>query len=138
MEVDVAIERWIEGQLSTKEVMFATGYRRVSELYDELQTIRYDEEMSATPPTAAEDERAELEAEAWGLYQHWLAEEPRYLDQIVGMLKKKRRRSLRAFADVFNARRRSVDGEGHRSVNSWSTCAECRDPGGQGSFRLGF
>lgn len=116
MDVDVAIERWIDGQLSTKEVMVATGYRRVSELYDELQTIRYDEELSATPPTAEEDERRELEAEAWALYQHWLAEEPGYLNQIVAMLKKERRRKLKEFAAVFNTRRRSMDRESERSI----------------------
>ncbi|CAN7257310.1 hypothetical protein LJR098_001051 [Rhizobium sp. LjRoot98] len=118
MDADAAIEHWIDGEMSTKEVMVATGFRRYSDLYDELQAIRYDEEVGATPPTAEEDERAELEAEAWGLYQSWLAEEPGYLPTIVGMLKRKRRQNFYKFADAFNNRRRSMQREGHRTIQS--------------------
>ncbi len=118
MDADAAIERWIDGEMSTKEVLMATGFRRYSDLYEELQAIRYDEDVGATPPTAEEDERAELEAEAWGLYQSWLAEEPRYLDTIVGMLRRKRRRNFHKFADAFNARRRSMDRESQRTIQS--------------------
>lgn len=101
MEADVAIDLWTRNKLSIEDVMTATGYWTVSELFQAYLEFHEEVEMSAVRPSAEDDERRDLEELAWGLYQSLLAEEPGYLDQIIDMLRKKNKQRLITFAAPF-------------------------------------
>ncbi|OCP08006.1 MULTISPECIES: hypothetical protein [unclassified Ensifer] len=94
MDVDCALDAWLDGELSIKEVLVATGYRKISDIYREIQHIRLDDlnEEELASMTGEDFEREELEELAWRHYAHWLAEEPGYLETIVRGLRRERQR----------------------------------------------
>lgn len=97
MDADHAIDEWLEGELSIKEVLVATGYRRISDLYQEIQHIRLDldNEEALQRMTGEDIETEEFETVAWQRYDHWLKEEPDYLEAVVRMLKRERNKRRR-------------------------------------------
>lgn len=108
MEAAIAIDLWTRKKLSIQQVMEATGHTTISELFAAYLDFHEDAAMAAERPSAKDDERRELEELAWGLYQPLLSEEPGYLDQIIQVLRKKKRQQFQEFAAVFSSKRPSM------------------------------
>lgn len=98
MDVDQALDLWIEGKMSVKEVYMATGFRKLSAIYQEIVYEKHDleiEEEFDMSVLIAEMDQAQLEAHAWEKWGDFLKEEPGYLEACVRMLKYERQRQLR-------------------------------------------
>lgn len=92
MEVMDAIDRWMDGKFSTKEVMLATGLRSVRELYAEVRYDMHDrenemefEDMNAL---LAQEDQVAYEQAAWYVFAHYLQENPDGLSQCVRALRR--------------------------------------------------
>lgn len=92
MEVTDAIDRWMDGKFTTKEVMLATGLRSVRELYAEVRFDAHDrenemefEDMNAL---LADEDQAAYEQGAWYVFAHYLQENPDGLPRIVRVLRR--------------------------------------------------
>ncbi|MBY3363729.1 hypothetical protein [Rhizobium laguerreae] len=97
MDVNQALDLWIEGKLSVKEVMMSTGFHSVTALHQEALDDKRQREAENyvwgyTDDNAEEQEF--LETMAWHLWSDWLREEPNYLEACVRMLKYERTRKL--------------------------------------------
>jgi hypothetical protein len=98
MEIDQALDLWIEGKLSVKEVYMATGLRKLSAIYQEIVFEKYDleiEEEFSMSVLIAEMDRDQLEAHAWEKWGDFLKEQPDYLEACVRMLRYERQRQLK-------------------------------------------
>jgi hypothetical protein len=91
MDVVDAIDRWMAGELSTKEVMLATGLRSVQALYTEVRYDMHDrenelefEDMNAL--LGQEDQQA-YEQAAYEVWSDYLRENPDGLSQCVKALR---------------------------------------------------
>ncbi|MEY9198474.1 hypothetical protein ABIA16_003590 [Sinorhizobium fredii] len=108
MDADIAIDLWTRKKLSMQEVLQATGHKKISELFVAYLDFHEEADMASARPSADDDMRRELEDLAWGLYQPLLAEERGYLDQIVEVLRKRKRQQFQEFAAVFSSKRPSM------------------------------
>ncbi len=97
MDVEEAVNLWIDGTMTIKEVMVASGVRSLSKLYEAHQEAIFDrldaenERDFCMKEVVADMEQAELEEEAWARWSDWLREEPGYLEACVRMLRHERR-----------------------------------------------
>jgi hypothetical protein len=92
MDVSEALDKWMAGELSTKEVMVATGLRSIQALYAE---VRYDmddrenelefEDMKAI---LAQEDQQLYEQAAYEVFDHYLQEHPDGLSQCVRALRR--------------------------------------------------
>jgi len=100
VDVEEAVSLWIDGKMTIKEVMVASGVRSLSKLYEAHQEAifdRLDEENErdfCMKRFVKEMDQAELESEAWSRWSDWLREEPNYLEACVRMLRHERRLQL--------------------------------------------
>ncbi|WSG96399.1 hypothetical protein U8P76_05670 [Rhizobium johnstonii] len=110
MDINEAIDRWMAGEMSVKEVMMASGFRSVAALHQEVLDDKAQREAE-NYVWGYEDDNAEeqefLETMAWHLWSDWLREEPAYLEACVRMLKYERTRKLgirrkKAMADTVH------------------------------------
>ncbi|CDN46812.1 hypothetical protein [Neorhizobium galegae] len=92
MDVVEVIDRWMAGELSTKEVMMATGLRSVQALYAEVRFDMHDrenerehEDMNAL---LAEEDQQLYEQAAYEVFGHYLQENPEGLSQCVKALRR--------------------------------------------------
>lgn len=97
MDINEAIDRWMAGELSIKEVMVATGFRSISAIHQEVLDDKAQRDAESCV-SGYEDDNAEelqmLETMAWHLWGDWLREEPGYLEACVRMLRYERSRKL--------------------------------------------
>ncbi|ARQ56915.1 hypothetical protein Kim5_CH00808 [Rhizobium sp. Kim5] len=97
MDINEAIDRWMSGELTVKELYMATGLRSTKSIYDEVLNDRFERDAENSTWGYGDDaaeERALLEAMAWHRWSDWLAEEPGYLDNCIRMLKEEQARRL--------------------------------------------
>jgi len=98
MDVEEALDHWMDGHMTVKELFLATGFRKLQDVYLELQYERQDlenerdlDDMSAFLKQYEQDE---LEAEARYQWHHLLQERPEYLEACVRALRAKKQRQL--------------------------------------------
>ncbi|TAW65458.1 hypothetical protein ELI15_14285 [Rhizobium ruizarguesonis] len=92
MDVIEAIDRWMAGELSTKEVMMATGLRTVQALYAEVRFDAHDQEneleFEDMNALLAEEDQQLYEQAAFEVFAHYLQENPEGLSQCVKALRR--------------------------------------------------
>ncbi|MBX5152585.1 hypothetical protein HJB78_16565 [Rhizobium lentis] len=97
MDVTEAIDRWMRGEMSIKEVYMVTGVRSLKALHAEVQYDAWDRENEREHWGYEDDAREEqefLETIAWNIWSDWLREEPEYLEGCVRMLRYEKTRNL--------------------------------------------
>ncbi|NEK19869.1 hypothetical protein [Rhizobium leguminosarum] len=97
MDINEAIDKWMAGELSIKEVMVATGFRSVAAIHREVLDDKREREAESYIWSYADDATEEqqfLETMAYHYWSDWLREEPGYLEACVRMLKYERTRKL--------------------------------------------
>lgn len=97
MDINEAIDKWMAGELTIKEVMVASGFRSMSGLHQELLDDKAQREAESYVWGYADDaaeKQQMLETMAWHYWSDWLREEPGYLEACVRMLKYERTRKL--------------------------------------------
>ncbi|TAV14712.1 hypothetical protein [Rhizobium ruizarguesonis] len=92
MDVVEAIDKWMAGELSTKEVMATTGFRSIQALHAETRYDMHDrenelefEDMNAA--LSQQDQQA-YEQAAYEVFGHYLQENPEGLSQCVKALRR--------------------------------------------------
>ncbi|MGO6881370.1 hypothetical protein ACCS95_32890 [Rhizobium ruizarguesonis] len=97
MDINEAIDRWMSGQMTVKELFVATGLRSIRSIYDEVLNDRLERDAENSTwgyDDDAAQEKALMEAMAWHRWKDWLAEEPGYLDNCIRMLYSERAQRL--------------------------------------------
>ncbi|MGO8034938.1 hypothetical protein [Rhizobium leguminosarum] len=97
MDIGEAIDKWMNKELTVKELFMATGLRSIRSIYDVALNDRLERDAERYVWDYSDDaaeERALLEAMAWHRWGVFLCEEPGYIDSCIQALKDEQARHL--------------------------------------------